>query len=300
MADIKLYNKFLGVKDAAEIYELFTRTCLKGRPASYYVNWEKVKRQLSAYDQEIRLLGALVGSNKPLDELVTLIERYPTVLPVMPILFAITQDEVCLASGTNLANHVDIDFRPKSPHKHDEIIRIVSILKEMGFVELLSQIKQLHDYIFGVEVGLDSNARKNRGGDILEGMVTAALRQIASTKKDFKFETQKTFGWAATTYGVNIPKDYDDRKCDVVCLSKRQPLNIEVSYYSGGGSKPDAIAGDYIKRADDLRKSGWRFIWITDGERWCAPSKLLLRAIENTDYVFNMNFVNRGLLAEVL
>lgn len=48
----------------------------------------------------------------------------------------------------------------KSPEK------IYEFCQETGLDKIFidAKIKNLHDYVFGVEVGLDTNARKNRGG----------------------------------------------------------------------------------------------------------------------------------------
>jgi len=102
------------------------------------------------------------------------------------------------------------------------------------------------DYLLGVEVGLDTNARKNRSGLFLEKMVTEILSELSARNSDLIIVEQKTFGYVEENYHVKIPPTLRNRKFDYTVINKDKSINIEVNFYSGTGSKPSEIISSYI------------------------------------------------------
>ncbi len=124
------------------------------------------------------------------------------------------------------------------------------------------------DYLQGVEVGLDTNARKNRSGLFLEKMVIEVIIDLIARKPDIKWLEQKNFKYLETEFGISIPPPLRNRKFDHVVIRKGKATNIEVNFYGGTGSKPGEIVSSYINRGEVLSAAGWKFVWLTDGEGW--------------------------------
>ena len=124
------------------------------------------------------------------------------------------------------------------------------------------------DYLLGVEVGLDTNARKNRSGLFLETLVDETLRELSSRHPNLVVINQKTFGYVEEKYDIIIPPTLRDRKFDFAIINQGKATTIEVNFYSGTGSKPSEIVSSYINRGEVLAAAGWKFVWLTDGMGW--------------------------------
>lgn len=165
---------------------------------------------------------------------------------------------------------------------------------------MLCQMDSATDYLLGVEVGLDTNARKNRSGLFLEKMVTETLHELSARNSDLVFVEQKTFGYVENVYNVKIPPTLRDRKFDYSVISKGKATNIEVNFYSGTGSKPSEIVSSYINRGEVLSSAGWKFVWLTDGQGWKKMQRPFHIGVENMEYVLNANLLRKGLLERVI
>ena len=75
---------------------------------------------------------------------------------------------------------------------------------------------------------------------------------------------------------------------------------IEVNFYSAGGSKLKATAGEYKELSDMLSTQGLGFIWFTDGKGWNTAKTALQETFEHNDYIFNLDMVKDGVLEEVI
>ena len=158
----------------------------------------------------------------------------------------------------------------------------------------------MHDYLYGVEVGLDSNARKNRSGSFMENIIGQSLDEIRQSVKNVEIFPKGTFRNLATKHGLQIPLSLKDRTPDFTIRKGNQLLSIEVNFYSGQGSKPQEIVDAYINRQRELKRSGWEFIWITDGNGWRKGQNQISKAIRQMDFVMNISFVKKGFLKYVI
>lgn len=165
---------------------------------------------------------------------------------------------------------------------------------------MLCQLDSATDYLLGVEVGLDTNARKNRSGLFLEKMVTEILNELSSRNSDLVFIEQKTFGYVEDKYHVKIPTALRNRKFDYSVISKGKATNVEVNFYGGTGSKPSEIISSYINRGELLSSAGWKFVWLTDGLGWKKMQRPFHIGVENMDYVINANLLKNGLLEKII
>jgi type II restriction enzyme len=181
-----------------------------------------------------------------------------------------------------------------------EIQNVGKLTKNTGLLDMLCQMDSATDYLLGVEVGLDTNARKNRSDLFLEKMTTEILEELSTRNSKVIFVEQKSFGYIESKYNVNIPPTVRYRKFDYAVLNKGKAANIEVNFYSGTGSKPSEIVSSYINSGEVLSSTGWKFVWLTDGMGWKKMQRPFHTGIENISYVINANLLRKGLLEKII
>lgn len=303
MVSVKLYNQFFEVESIEEIVLRFQKTIIPtNRTAEFFVDWTKVKKNVDQVKLELSLWNSLIGSSQVENEFVNLIKKYPEVLKTLPILVAIRELEFPVINDF-LSPKIEItnlNFKKErsSTLSQKEIKRIVNFARKSGIFHLFSWIRNFYDYVLGVEVGMDTNARKNRGGKAMEMALKPVLEEI-SREIGFELFFQTMFKEIEKRYGVEI-SSLSNRKSDFIAVKNRRFVNIEVNYYSGPGSKPEEIVDSYINRKNELQRNDWYFIWITDGEVWRGSENQLLKAFQQMDYVLNIDFTHKGMLKKAL
>ena len=154
------------------------------------------------------------------------------------------------------------------------------------------------DYVLGVEVGMDTNARKNRIGKTMELLVEKILKEHVE-EKGYEYGIQMTTAKIFKKWGISVPSDKSERRFDFVVNVKGKLFIFEVNFYSVGGSKLKATASEYIGLNKILSDSGFNFIWITDGAGWKSDHLHLEEAFNKNDYIFNIGMLNKGVLNEL-
>jgi type II restriction enzyme len=298
MANIEIYNKFFKYDSVEKINKAFTSSLLTtNRTYDFFVNWKKIKQNVDKYKKEIGLLSSLVGSKNFEKELKETLLEYPKTANVIPLLVAIRDKKFDVLKNLDEGELINIDLSQNLDDK--SIVKLVDFAKNSGIEDLFQIIKVLSDYIYGVEVGLDSNARKNRSGTFMESVIADELDKIQSTIDNLIIFPKSTFS-KLEEHGVKIPNGLKDRTPDFSIKKDNTLFSIEVNFYSGQGSKPQEIVDSYINRQRELKKSNWNFIWITDGSGWRGGQNQILKGFHNIDYVMNINFVKKGFLAYIL
>ncbi|WP_059280000.1 DpnII family type II restriction endonuclease [Dehalococcoides mccartyi] len=301
MADINFYRNNLGIGSIDDILKIITDTLIETNYTyDFFVNWSKVTKNRDTYKYEVALLKSLKNSSQPEADLHNLIIKYPEVVKVIPILLACRDGVIkvlnSLETGLSYKNY---NFS-KIKYTTQELDDIVHFTKASGLLDMLCKMDSATDYLLGVEVGLDTNARKNRSGIFLETMVTETLKEIKKQNRDLLIIEQKSFEYVEKNYSIKIPYSLRDRKFDYVVIDKNKALNIEVNFYSGTGSKPSEIVSSYSDRNRVLMDAGWKLVWLTDGQGWKKMQRPLHTGIENIDYVINTNLLRRGLLEKII
>jgi type II restriction enzyme len=300
MANMNFYKKFLDVGNIDELAELFNRTLIDTNMTyKYFVDWEKIKRNVNRLNVEINILNSLIGSKDVRNDLMDLLRKYPEIVTVFPLIIAVRDNELKIIEDVDIKKY---SFKRKTSLTEPEIKSMVHFCVKSGIIELFSdiKIKNLKDYLLGVEVGMDTNARKNRSGQSMELIVMPIINSFRNKYNDLEIIFQKTFKYIKENYGVQISQSLINRKFDFVLKKGDKFVNIEVNYYSGGGSKPQEIVNSYINRQNELKKSKWGFIWITDGLGWRVGFNQIKVGFNNIDYLLNLNFVKRGVLEEII
>jgi len=304
MSNLDFYKRFFELSNEDDLVNLFQQEILKtNRDYSFFVDWKKVQTNLLGYKVKLNLLNSLIGSTNFYGEFKSLLEDYPEVIQVFPILAAIRNLELQIIneSDTKIIKFDLYNFNVKKDHKltSAEIEKYYYFIEKMGIVHLFSNIHNFYDYVFGVEVGMDTNARKNRGGKAMERIMSPLIEKICN-KYSIDFLKEEKMGKIGKRYGIIIPKEYENRICDFLLIKKKKLVNIEVNFYSGPGSKPEEIVNSYIQRKNSLEKENIGFIWITDGDVWNTSTNQLSAAFRSQKYVLNLSFVKKGLLEEAI
>lgn len=233
MAQIKPYQSFFGFESEKAIYDAFSASLLPtNRTYNFFVDWKKVQDNLKKVKIEIGILGTLTHARDFEKELEEVLLQYPKTAKVLPLLIA-TRDVQLEILDDEKSRRVDrFDFT-KAPSR-DEVQRILQFVKKTGIAsQLFKRIKVLHDYLYGVEVGLDSNARKNRSGSFMERVIGQTLQDIQRSVKDVEIFPKGTFTTLADTYQLQIPRQLRQRTPDFAVRKGKKLLSIEVNFYSG-------------------------------------------------------------------
>ncbi len=301
MANLDFYKKHLNLSTVDEICKALSDTLIETNYTyEFFVNWIKVTKHRDAFKYELALLKSLKNCSSPISDFRDLLKKYPEVIKVIPILLACRDGllKVLNSIETGLQYNT-FDFSKKN-YEAKEIDDIVKFTKNSGLLDMLCQMDSATDYLLGVEVGLDTNARKNRSGLFLEKMVTETLKELSARHPGLVFVEQKSFGYIEDKYSVHIPPTLRDRKFDYAVINKGKGTNIEVNFYSGTGSKPSEIVSSYINRGEVLSSAEWKFVWLTDGMGWKKMQRPFHVGIENMSYVINANLLRKGLLEKII
>jgi len=163
----------------------------------------------------------------------------------------------------------------------------MEFLDNTGLTEIFQskKINDLVDYVFGIETGLDTNARKNRSGHVMEGMVSRILDKNGISYRQEVYSSE----WPEITKVLGD----DEKRFDFVIETKEKTYLIEVNFYSGGGSKLNEVARSYSDIAPKINSvPGFEFVWITDGIGWNSAKNKLQEAYSIIPSVYNLTNIS--------
>lgn len=261
----------------------------------YYVDFEKVYKLAGLYKIELNILNSLIGSKNIEEEFKEIITQYPKTLQVIPLLLAIRGNEIFVKDKTEeyLFNFNKITY---------SINDYVKFMKETGLFELLQNhiINNLYDYLLGIEVGLDSNGRKNRGGHLMEDLVEEYIikagyeKGINYFKEMYLYDIENRWGLDLSYMSAN---NTSTKRFDFVIKTETQVYVIETNFYASNGSKLNETARSYKMLAEEAKKvHGVTFIWITDGLGWKNAKKNLEETFNEMETIYNINDLDNGIL----
>ena len=272
----------------------------------YFTDFEKVKLNVQKVKVELNILNSLIGEKNIEEEFIKLINEYPNIRKALPLLIAVRKDKL---SDTSIITNMDTLIAENKKYIFyddiDESIEkeLLLFFKESGLKDIFQNryVKNLVDYCFGVEVGFDTNARKNRTGTIMENIVSNYLRKFCQENSNFTYIEQATQKRIEENFNYTIKIDKNSRRFDFALFNKvsKRLFLIEVNFYSGGGSKLKATAGEYQYLYDFLKHQNIDFIWITDGKGWLTALNPLEETFNHNDYVVNLHMLKNGILKEI-
>lgn len=266
----------------------------------YFVNWPKVNNNLRKFEITLNLLNYLVGKENIEEEASLLIREHPQIVQAIPTLLAYRNREVRILNEYQNGKFIyeDFDFK-KGANTTPE--KAVEFLSKSGFLEQLKnkKITSLVDYVFGVETGLDSNGRKNRGGTAMEDIVEFYVQQICE-RNNYEYITQATAPRIKNKWNKHVTVDKSTRRFDFAINTPAKLILIETNFYSGGGSKLKSTAGEYNSLYRNVSKDSHQFIWITDGAGWNTARQPLHETFNQIDFILNLKMLEFGILEKVI
>lgn len=302
----EIYKNILNLSSFNDIIGKFHDTLIDtNRGHKFFVDWDKIRDNVEKYKVELNILNSLIGSKNFNAELKGLLNKYPEVLPVVPLLLAIRGKELLVIKDFLDANSGIVEYNfAERKLTNKEMEQFIEFFEKTGleyFFKSLSN-KSIYDYATGVEVGMDTNARKNRSGKAMELLLEPIIIEINKRQgKSFKILSQKNFKYLEDNFGIEVSTSIKHRKADFILVSKdNKVINIETNFFSGTGSKPQEIVDSYINRQEELAENGFRFIWVTDGYGWKGQKNQIAKGFEKIDFLLNLHFVRVGLLERIL
>ena len=241
----------------------------------FYTDFSKIRENVRSIEIKLNTLNYLIGKIDLDAAVKELWDNDKRVFSILDILIATRKEQ----------NKKYLDDMGK-PHLIHELLGsyegVLKFLKETGMAEVLQNkdIKNLVDYVFGVEAGLDTHARKNRSGDITELLLH---RILTANGIEHRMEVYShEFPELQNALGA------DEKRFDFMIETKRCTYLIEVNFYNGGGSKPNEVARAYRELSPIVNNvDGFEFVWVTDGQGWNSARNKLEEAYNEIDRMYN-------------
>ncbi len=265
----------------------------------YYVDFEKIYENVDKIKVELNILNSLIGSKNIEEEFKNILIKYPETLECIPLLLAVRSKEIFIKDEIN-------EQLFKFDKMDCSIQDYIMFMKEIGLFDLLQNhiINNLYDYVLGIEVGLDSNGRKNRGGHLMENLVESYIIK-AGYKKDIDYFKEMYLKDIEEKWNLDLSEmsgnNTSTKRFDFVIKTENQVYVIETNFYSSGGSKLNETARSYKMLAQESKKvDGVTFIWFTDGIGWNSARKNLEETFNELETLYNIDDLEHGVLENLL
>ena len=264
----------------------------------YYIDFAKVYKNVDSVKIELNILNSLIGSKNIESDFESLIAKYPETLKCIPILLAVREYEIF--AGENG------DVKLYTFNKQINTIEDYKLfMRKTGLFDLLSNhiINNLYDYVTGVETGLDSNGRKNRGGHQMEDLVESYI-QKAGFKRDVNYFKEMYVSEVSRKWNIDLSAVSNqgkmEKRWDFVVKTNNCIYLIETNFYGSGGSKLNETARSYKTIATEMKNvKGAKFVWFTDGAGWKSAARNLEETFDVLDDIYSINDMQNGIMKEV-
>lgn len=245
----------------------------------FFCDFDKINSNVENIKLSLCMLNSLIGSTNLRASVETIWNRDKTAFNVMDILIAV-RSEGKKKVLNSLGECVVLDTLFHS------VDGVMEFLTDTGLADVFQtqKITNLVDYVFGVETGLDSNARKNRSGHVMEDVVADLFADNGITYRKEVYSSE----WSALTQALGE----DEKRFDYVVETSNKIYLIEVNFYSGGGSKLNEVARAYSEIAPKINAvDGFEFVWITDGIGWNSAKNKLQEAFYTIPSIYNLTSI---------
>ncbi len=261
---------------------------------SYYSDFGKIVQGAEKYKVELNILNSLIGSKNIESDFIALVKKYPEIINTIPILLAKRESEIYATDG-------DGSFVYRFNKSNQTPEQYAVFMRKTGLFDMISKhiVNNLYDYVLGVETGLDSNARKNRGGHLMEDLVEKYIKETG-----FEYYKEMESAYLEKKYGVDLSKLTNDNKVlkrfDFVIKTEKYVYGIEVNFYTSSGSKLNETARSYKMLAEESKNHPkFRFVWITDGFGWNTAEKNLRETFDVLDTLYCITDLENGVLKKL-
>ena len=270
----------------------------------YYIDFEKVHRNVESVKVELNILNSLIGSPHIKEDFAALIRKYPETLKCIPLLLAVRANEIyCQDENGGFLYQFDAAKYPLAGRSDEE--RYAYFMEHTGLFDLLAHhiIRNLVDYATGVETGLDSNGRKNRGGHLMEDLVESFIKKAGFIKGETYFKEmyihEITEKWGIDLSAISH-RGITEKRFDFVIKTPTMIYGIETNFYGSGGSKLNETARSYKTIALETDTiDGFTFVWFTDGKGWTNARNNLEETFDVMAHIYNIKDLENGIITEV-
>ncbi|MBU1094405.1 MAG: type II restriction endonuclease [Firmicutes bacterium] len=265
--------------------------------SKYFVDFEKVHNYIETNKVEFAALNSLIGSRSIEADFDILINKIPSVINVIPLLLAVRKNEIKYLDNGDVLTYI---FESNTLFNNDDYKKF---MRDTGLFNLFEKhlISSVVDYATGVEVGSDTNARKNRSGCAMSLIVEKSIIDAGFVLNETYFkEIYKTD--IESMFEIKISSENEDNKrFDFVLVYKNKIVAMEVNYYSSQGSKPSETSRSFrLINNESCNIKDFIFIWITDGFGWCKIKNNLRNSFNQIEHLYNINDLENGILNKVL
>lgn len=265
----------------------------------YYVDFGKVYNNVESIRIELNILNSLIGIKDIENEFEKIVTKYPEVLKCIPILLAKRESEIKAmdADGEFCYNFRKLSY-PLEQYK--------VFMRKTGLFDLMEKhiIHNLIDYVTGVETGLDSNGRKNRGGHLMEGLVESYLIKAGLVKGETYFKEMYIHEiedkWNVDLSSISN-NGQAEKRFDFVVKGADKIYGIETNFYSSQGSKLNETARSYKTITLETKDLPYfEFVWFTDGKGWNTAKRNLKETFDVLEHLYNIKDLESGVVERVL
>lgn len=265
----------------------------------YYVDFKKVFKNVNDIKIELNILNSLIGSQNIKEDFENIIEKYPETLKCIPILLAVRKKEIYVI-------HVNGEYVYSFKKRNYPVEQYSEFMEKTGLFRLLKEhrVNNLFDYVIGVETGLDSNGRKNRGGHLMEDLVESFIQNSGFEKNKNYFKEMYTSEiekkWNIDLSAIsNTGKT--EKRFDFVIKTENQIYVIETNFYASGGSKLNETARSYKTITREVNTiEGVTFIWFTDGTGWKSARHNLEETFDMLEHIYSINDLENDIIRKII
>ena len=255
----------------------------------FYVDFEKVYRNVDEIKIELNIMNSLIGSANIEADFAALLDRYPEILKCIPTLLAVRQSEI-------YAQDEEGAFVYNFDRMNYSVGQYLQFMRKTGLLDLISNhlINNLIDYVLGIETGLDSNGRKNRGGHQMEDLVEAYIRKTGAEYYKEMYLTDIERKWGVDLSAISA-EGTSTKRWDFVVKTQGTIFVIETNFYGSGGSKLNETARSYKMIAEEAESvAGVEFVWVTDGGGWRSARRNLEETFNTMQHLYNIDDMENG------
>ncbi len=266
---------------------------------NYYIDFDKVHKNVDKIKIELNILNSLIGSKNIEEDFKMIITKYPETLKCIPLLLAVRSNEIFIIDSNG-----DFKYNFKKINCSPEQYNI--FMRKTGLFDLLENriIGSLVDYVTGVETGLDSNGRKNRGGHLMEDLVESFIIKAGYIKGKSYFK-EMYIHEITEKWGIDLSvisnQGKTEKRFDFVIKTDNMIYGVETNFYTSGGSKLNETARSYKQIAQEANTIyGFTFVWITDGKGWGSAKHNLEETFDILDTLYSISDLENGILENLI
>lgn len=265
---------------------------------SYYADFPKIFSNVDAIKIELNILNSLIGSKNIKQEFESILAKYPNVVKCIPVLLAVRNTQISISDENGMFVYV-----------FDGMMHDISIyskfMDKSGLFDLMQNhlISNLVDYVTGVETGLDSNGRKNRGGHLMEDLVELYIQKAGFIKEKNYFK-EMYISDIAKKWNIDLSAISNqgkmEKRFDYVVKTEKKIYAIETNFYGSGGSKLNETARSYKTIANEAKTiPNFEFVWFTDGFGWASAKNNLEETFDVLEHIYCIQDMENGIMKEI-